>query len=272
MSAGPEPERGSARWRIVRLGAIDSTNDEARRCALAGDPGHVWITAEEQSAGRGRRGRSWTSPRGNLYASALLIDPCPPAISPQLGFVSGVALSRAARDAGAEPLLKWPNDLVCAAGKCAGLLVEGVMRPGGGFGCIVGIGVNCASAPKGVGYPAAVLADRFGVPVSRDGLFARLVVRFDEALAEWRAGDGFATIRKAWLGRAAGLNELIRVETAAGGRRDGVFQGLDADGRLLFRGEGGLETIEAGDIFMLAPQRGASAAASSAALAREGRV
>ena len=84
-------------WRIVRFGAVDSTNEEARRRALAGDTDRLWIVADEQTAGRGRRGRAWISPRGNLHASALMIDPCPRAVAAQLGFVAGVALARAAQ-------------------------------------------------------------------------------------------------------------------------------------------------------------------------------
>ena len=117
MSPGEPPFSAPPPWRVVRFDAIDSTSDEARRRALAGDPGRLWIVAGEQSAGRGRRGRTWISPKGNLYASALLIDPCPPAIAAQLGFVAGVALARAAEDVGAEARLKWPNDLVSARRK-----------------------------------------------------------------------------------------------------------------------------------------------------------
>jgi BirA family transcriptional regulator, biotin operon repressor / biotin---[acetyl-CoA-carboxylase] ligase len=100
LSAAQSLDRTPSAWRVIRFDVIDSTNEEARRRALAGDPGCLWILAEEQTAGRGRRGRSWVSPRGNLHASALLIDPCPPARAPQLGFIAGVALAWAAREAG----------------------------------------------------------------------------------------------------------------------------------------------------------------------------
>ena len=163
LSAAPEAETAFAGWRVARFGAIDSTNEEARRRAFAGDPGRLWIVAEEQTAGRGRRGRSWASPRGNLYASALLIDPCPQVAAPQLGFVAGVALARAAEDLGAAGMrLKWPNDLVRDGAKCAGVLVEGATVSGNRLACVVGIGVNCLSAPQGVGYPTAVLRTESG--------------------------------------------------------------------------------------------------------------
>jgi BirA family biotin operon repressor/biotin-[acetyl-CoA-carboxylase] ligase len=254
-------------WRLVRFEAIDSTNEEGRRRALAGDPGRLWIVAGKQRVGRGRRGRTWISPKGNLHASALLIDPCTPALAPQLGFVAGVALAKAAEDVGAiGARLKWPNDLLCGARKCAGLLVEGAALPGRRLACVVGVGVNCASAPEGVGYPTAVLAGRDGRRVSADELFARLIVRFEETLTQWRAGAAFASIRSAWLDRAVGLGERIRI-TGASGPREGTFAGLDADGRLLFRGELGIETVEAADLWILPMPDGSPAAAASASLA-----
>ncbi len=250
---------------------IDSTSEEARRRAFARGQGRLWIVADEQTAGRGRRGRSWVSPKGNLYASALLIDPCPPAIASQLGFVAGVALARAVEDVGASARLKWPNDLVAGGAKCAGLLVEGVALGEKRLACIVGIGVNCRSAPEGVGYPTTNLVDGDGRPADRLGLFRRLAVRFDEALEQWRAGAAFEAIRLAWLDHAAALGERIRIETP-GGRREGTFEGLDGDGRLLFRGTYGIEAVETGDLWILPASDGAPVAAASASRACEGRT
>ena len=227
--------------------------------------------ADEQTAGRGRRGRIWTSPRGNLYASALLFDPCPPAAAPQLGFVAGVALALASEDVGAVGTrLKWPNDLVRDGAKCAGLLVEGASLTDRRFACIVGVGVNCRSAPADVGYPTAVLTREDGGAIGAGALFERLVSRFDETLHIWNAGEGFKAVRSAWLARAAALGGRISLETGAG-RRQGTFEGLDCFGRLLFRGESGIETIESADLWILPQTDGSPVAASSASLAREGR-
>jgi len=237
-------------WRVDRLATIDSTNEEARRRAAAGDPGRLWIVADEQTAGRGRQGRPWVSPIGNLHASALLIDPCPQASSPQLGFVAGVALACAAEDLGASRAkLKWPNDLVVDGAKCAGLLVEGAALPGRRLACVVGVGVNCAEAPEGVGYPTAVLKRDDGGAIGAAACFERLAARFDEALALWDRGEGFAAIRTDWLARAAGLGTVVRIRDAEA-TREGAFEGLDADGRLLFCGTRGLEAIEAADLWI----------------------
>ena len=125
-----DPEPLFAGWRVARFARVGSTNDEARRAALAGDAGRLWVVAEEQTHGRGRKGRFWSSPPGNLYASALVVDPCPPALAPQIGFVAGVALAQAVEDLGGAGFgLKWPNDLMWRGAKVAGLLAEGVTTP-----------------------------------------------------------------------------------------------------------------------------------------------
>ena len=257
-------------WRIDSLDTINSTNAEARRRGAAGDPGRLWIVAVEQSAGRGRRGRSWVSPRGNLHASALLIDPCPQTRSPQLGFVAGVALVRAARDLEAgRARLKWPNDLVIGGAKCAGMLLEGSALPDRRLACAVGIGVNCLHAPEGVGYPTATLTRDDGRAIEASELVERLAARFDEALDLWARGDGFPAVRAAWLDHAAGLGTVVRIEGVRG-RREGAFEGLDADGRLLFRGEGGTEAIEAADLWISPDPDDASPVASPGLRVREG--
>ena len=251
---------------------IDSTNEEARRRALAGESDRVWIVAGEQTAGRGRRGRAWISQRGNLHATALLIDPCPPALAPQLGFVAGVALARAASDVGAaEAGLKWPNDLMLNGAKCAGILVEGIGLAGRRAGYAVGVGVNCAHAPEGLGYATSCLTGASGRAVGAGELFERLADRFDEALVVWREGEAFDRIRAAWLDRARGLGQRVAIETGAG-RREGVFEGIDGGGRLLVRSERGLESIEAADL-SLAPRSDARPLpAFSASHAPEGRA
>ncbi len=270
MTFGAAPGAARPDWRVDRLDCVDSTNEEARRRAIAGDPGRLWIVAGEQSAGRGRKGRSWVSPKGNLHASALLIDPCPQRRSPQLGFVAGVALVRATEDLGASRArLKWPNDLVIGSAKCAGLLVEGRALPDLRVACVVGIGVNCAHAPDGVGYPTAALQRDNGAAIGAADLFQRLAARFDEALDLWAQGEGFPAIRDAWIARAAGIGTIVRIDTAAG-RREGAFEGLDADGRLLFRGAGGLEAIEAADLWISPAPEGGPLTEPPGSLVREG--
>jgi BirA family biotin operon repressor/biotin-[acetyl-CoA-carboxylase] ligase len=262
----------NAGWRVVRLDVVDSTNEEVRRRALADESDRLWIVAGEQTDGRGRRGRAWISPRGNLHATALMIDPCPPAVAPQLGFVAGVALARAARDAGAADAgLKWPNDLMLKGAKCGGILVEGIGLPGRRAAYAVGVGVNCAHAPEGLSYATSCLTGAHGQAIVARALFGCLVERFDEAFEAWRAGQAFDRIRAAWIDCALGLGERVAIESSAG-RREGVFEGIDAGGRLLMRSECGLESIEAADLSLSTRSDAPPPAASSASHPSEGRA
>ena len=135
--------------------------------------------------------------------------------------------------------------------------------------CVVGIGVNCAHAPEAVGYPTATLGRDDGGAIEASELFERLVARFDEALDLWARGEGFPAVRAAWLDHAAGLGTVVRIEGVRG-RREGAFEGLDADGRLLFRGEGGTEAIEAADLW-ISPDPDDAAPCGAARFARAGR-
>ena len=128
---------------------LGSTNAEALALARAGERGPLWITAQSQSAGRGRRGSTWVSPPGNLYASLLLSEPSPKPLAPQLSFVAALALHDALCDCAPRlgPLfkLKWPNDVLLGPDKLAGILIEGESEPA--FAVVIGFGVNCASHP-----------------------------------------------------------------------------------------------------------------------------
>lgn len=252
------PEIENAGYRLIALDATASTNDDALTAARRGDPGRLWVTARRQTAGRGRQGRSWVSPEGNLYASLLLIDPCEPALAPQLGFVAGVALHEAVLEmtkCGPPRLaLKWPNDLLLDRAKAAGLLLEaqhlGATRA---FAVVVGFGVNVATAPDDVPYSATAL--RSVAPgLDVETLLRALTRSFARYFEAWRSGVGgdagarFAPIRREWLQRAAGLDAPVTVRLPSGERR-GRFAGLDPVGRLELQTEAGLELIDAGDLY-----------------------
>jgi len=235
--------------------SLPSSNARALEAARAGVPTGLWVTAGVQTAGRGRRGRAWSTDGGNLAASLLLVDPAPAAVAATLSFVAGVALHRAAVDlagpAVAERLaLKWPNDLLLDRRKAAGILVEGEKLASGVFAAVIGIGVNCASHPElEGGYKATDFAER-GLPVSSEDLFGRLALRAAEEIARWDRGEGFADTRAAWLARAAGVGEPIRVNLPEGAF-DGRFEALDEDGRLvLAEANGRHRIVGAGDVFL----------------------
>jgi BirA family transcriptional regulator, biotin operon repressor / biotin---[acetyl-CoA-carboxylase] ligase len=243
-----DPAAQAAGARLIAYDTIGSTNEEALRLSRTGERGPLWVTAKTQTAGRGRRGRTWVSEPGNLYASLLLADPSPPDRFPELSFVAALALHDAvtARVPGlaTRVALKWPNDLLIDRNKFAGILVEGE-----GATVVIGLGVNCAHHPDGTEHPATDLAAA-GVRATPDSLFAPLSAAMAARLGQWDRGTAFATIRTDWLSRAAGVGKPIRVKTD-NGELSGTFEALDASGRLVLRlPDGTMQAVAAGDVFI----------------------
>jgi BirA family transcriptional regulator, biotin operon repressor / biotin---[acetyl-CoA-carboxylase] ligase len=241
--------------RLVALATVGSTNAEARIRAQQGEPAPLWITAVEQTEGRGRMGRSWISPAGNLYASLLLREPSSSERAPELAFVAALALRDAilAEAPALAPHLacKWPNDVLLAGQKCAGILIEGEGAPGREFTVVIGIGVNCASHPPAAAYPATDLAAH-GAEITPQRLFQRLSATMCRRMTQWAGGENFPAILADWLGAARGIGEEITVRNGAG-EKHGRFVGLDSAGRLILESPGGtVEKISAGDVFPLA--------------------
>ncbi len=261
-----DPTAIEAGVRLETLTAIGSTNAEARLRAQRGARGPLWITATAQTAGRGRHGRTWISPPGNLYASLLLSDPSPFEHAPQLAFVAALALRDAivAEAAALAPQLafKWPNDLLLAGDKCAGILIEGEAafdseqaQAPKRLTVIVGIGVNCTSHPPRSNGTDSFPATDFrahDAEITPERLFRRLSATMCRRVAQWDRSHGFAVILADWLSRAHGIGEQITVRNN-GAEAQGRFVGLDQAGRLLLELRNGtLTKISAGDVFPLA--------------------
>jgi BirA family transcriptional regulator, biotin operon repressor / biotin---[acetyl-CoA-carboxylase] ligase len=243
-----DPTAAAAGVRLITHATVSSTNEEALKLARASERGPLWVTAHSQSAGRGRRGRTWVSEPGNLYASLLLTDPAPAERLAELSFVAALALHDAI--AGGIPglaarlALKWPNDLLIDRNKFAGILIEGE-----GATAVVGIGVNCIHHPPGTEFPATDLATA-GVRATPESLFAPLSAAMIARIAQWNRGVGFAAIRTDWLARAARLGKSIRVMLPEG-EHSGLFETIDERGHLVLRlANGATETVSAGDVFM----------------------
>lgn len=229
----------------VRLyDSVGSTNDEARRLAQAGAAHGTVVAARQQTAGRGRVGRSWISPPGNLYVSILLRLNLPPARVAELSFVAALAVADvvdAFLSPGCRAMLKWPNDVLVGGAKISGVLIEQLDEA-----TIMGIGVNIAHEPAGTPYPATSLARERGegltapsVETCRNALLAAFATWLDTWL-----NAGFGPIRAGWLVRAHPLGTPLRA-----GQRDGTFAGLDHDGALLLGTPDGLCRIVAGEVF-----------------------
>jgi BirA family biotin operon repressor/biotin-[acetyl-CoA-carboxylase] ligase len=245
-----------ARARGVRLFVLDetdSTNDEARRLIDSGERGPLWIVARRQTKGRGRLGRAWVSPKGNLHASFIFSGFDSVIVGPQLGFVAGVTAIRALRAvAGAQALLlKWPNDLLLDRAKLGGILLECIDRAGPI--AILGIGVNIAEAPSGLPYAAVALSALGASSPSPDAFFAALSDSLVDVVDIWRGGKGFSQIREEWLSHAAGIGEQIRI-ALTNETLDGKFDTIDGSGRLVLAVAGKARAIEAGDV-LLGPRR-----------------
>ncbi|HET7334534.1 MAG TPA: biotin--[acetyl-CoA-carboxylase] ligase [Rhizomicrobium sp.] len=229
---------------------IDSTNEEARRRALAGEAGPIWLYADMQSAGRGRRGRTWVSPNGNLFATLLLRPDKPPAECAQLSFVTALALSDALASLAPRAAfkLKWPNDVLADGKKISGILLESASGSGGAAPWLaIGVGVNLATHPADTPYPATALG-AYGAVATPDAALSQLASSFAKWYDIW-ARDGFAPIRDGWLARASGLGQRITARLSTE-EASGVFEGIDDGGALILRQAGGkIRTIAAGDIF-----------------------
>jgi BirA family biotin operon repressor/biotin-[acetyl-CoA-carboxylase] ligase len=254
-----DPISVEAGARLESLGTIGSTNAEARLRAQHGESGPLWITASAQTQGRGRHGRAWISPPGNLYASLLLENPSPFEHAPQLAFVAALALRDAvALEANAlAPQLqfKWPNDLLLDGRKCAGILIEGEATPHSDaerrFIVVIGIGVNCNNHPPAgddIVVPATDLRAH-GAAITPEQLFTRLSATMCRRLDEWDRGCGFPAIVSDWLTHVRGIGEPIVVRDG-NAEMQGRFVGLDHAGRLVLeRPDGQITKIAAGDVF-----------------------
>ncbi|MBL4750467.1 MAG: biotin--[acetyl-CoA-carboxylase] ligase [Amylibacter sp.] len=236
---------------ITHFSVLDSTNEEAKRLALAGTQGPLWLHADRQTAGRGRRAKVWQSPIGNLAATGLYHWDGSLAASAHLGFAAALAVCDTLSPFldGAQTLaIKWPNDVLQSGAKIAGILLESGSVPSGGHWVAVGIGINLASAPSDLPYPATALHEHLktgGKPPATTDVLDVLITSFES----WRTcltGEGFAPIRTAWLARAHGLGAMLR--TSAG--QSGIFEDLSKEGALVLRQNSGRSIeISAGEVF-----------------------
>lgn len=246
----------SGQHNIIRLSETASTNKDAMRLALSGEKLPLWVSAERQSAGRGRAGRTWVSSAGNLHASVALCVTAPPASAGQLALVSGLALYEAVR-AVVPPAkniclrLKWPNDLLIGAAKIGGILVESTTARGGSeVIAVIGFGLNIESSPNDLGREVTSLKAA-GAKTASDALLETLAQELDLWLERWDDARGFEAIRSAWMERAGPAGERITINSGQG-QVHGTYQGLNETGGLVAEVEGRRETITFGDVSLAA--------------------
>lgn len=235
---------------LKRLDTVDSTLNEAARIA-PGLSGPVWILAKEQTSARGRRGRAWVMPKGNLAATLVMRMPDDPAQAALRSFVAALALADACAEVTGRPesfALKWPNDVLLNGGKLAGILLESA----GTSYLAIGIGVNLAEAPPasaveaGAVRPVSLLSET-GTAITPEDFLPHLATAY--ALRERQFTTyGFDPVRTAWLAQAARLGETITARTGAQ-VTTGRFETVDGQGNLVLTTPGGRVAIPAAEVY-----------------------
>lgn len=251
MSGKAVPVGGAGR---ITLPEIDSTNAEGLRRA-ASLPGPTWILADLQTAGRGRRARPWTSPRGNFHGTLVLKPTEPPETVALRSFAAALALREAfvqLTGLGTSFALKWPNDVLCNGGKIAGILLESQGLNGPDPVLCIGIGVNLLAAPdpsqvEAGAVPPVSLLQETGLRITPKAFLDALAPAYDRWETTFRA-EGFAPLRAAWLTHAARLGQPIRARTGTE-TRDGTFETIDPQGNLVLRTQAGTLAIPAAEVF-----------------------
>lgn len=222
-----------------------STNSDALALVAADAPEGTYITADSMTAGRGRQGRPWVAPKGNLYFSLILRPIDVPLVRwGELSFVAGLAAGEAVGQFGPSWQLKWPNDVLVEGAKISGILLESTAEA-----LVMGIGINVAVAPEVPRRETIALSKYAGGMVQADYVCDVLLKRIEQYYTQWRQ-EGFAPIREAWLARARGIGEEIRVNLAGGQSLTGRFIGINETGGLLLGADNGsVQTILAGDVY-----------------------
>ena len=235
---------------------LGSTSDYARDIAsswFAENDDPVWIHTEVQTAGRGRRGRVWESRAGNLSATLLMKPGCDAQKGAELSFVAALAISDVLMALSPiQPIeLKWPNDVLLAGKKVAGILLESSASSDGNLDWLsIGCGVNLAFHPEETEFPATSLAAaNISAPSSLVFLEA-LSTAFVKRYVNWQDG-GFQATREAWLARAKGKGGTLQARLA-NETIEGTFIDLDETGALVLQlDDGSQRLITAGEVFFV---------------------
>jgi BirA family biotin operon repressor/biotin-[acetyl-CoA-carboxylase] ligase len=231
-------------WRVYRVGTVGSTNTALWALADAGEPEGSVLVADEQTAGRGRAGRAWFSPRGGgLWLSVLLRPGRPAAEVAGLSVATALSVASALRETpGVDARVKWPNDVVADGRKLGGVLLESRQSPGGLVeSVIVGVGINVnlapADLPPDLASSATSLSALVGGAVSAPDVLRAVLARYDE---DWRlfCARGLEPFRARWAALSATLGRPVEV-ARGGGTVRGVAVDLSPSGALVVEAEGG---------------------------------
>jgi BirA family transcriptional regulator, biotin operon repressor / biotin---[acetyl-CoA-carboxylase] ligase len=227
--------------------SVGSTNDLLKDAARQGAAEGLVFVTDEQVAGRGRRGRSWTAPAGSSLLVSILLHPnwLPPGDAFLITILAAVAAAEAIETVTARSVdLKWPNDLLIRGRKCGGILVETEMSDAQLRWTIIGCGININWSPRSIPELAEIatsLSDEFGSPIDRRSLLQALLVRLDTRYQLLRQGARSALFHD-WRGRLATLGQIVRAETPTGSIV-GLAQDVTLEGGLILRDQQGRQHI-----------------------------
>lgn len=240
-------------WPVLHFDTLDSSNAHAIRLTEGSDSGPYWIHADRQTAGRGRLGRDWISPEGNLYATALFPFEGKLAEAPLVCFVAGLAVTDVIAKRYPEVQntvqLKWPNDIVVSEKKLGGILIETGSRDSKTW-MAAGFGINLKSSPGTLGRPTIALADLAKEPYLPSEFLEGLDFAFRRRMTDL-ANNGFRAARADWLRRTVHTGKKVSY-ALNGQKKEATFDGLDTDGALIVRDETGqTHHVRAGEVGLI---------------------
>ncbi len=234
------------------LESVGSTNIEAKDLFLQGEKEGFIVAAKRQTAGRGRKDRTWISPEGGLYFSIILQPRLGSENAPLLGLLSACAVARSLTDVGVENVcLKWPNDVLIGERKIAGILSEAVFLDDENTGIIIGIGVNqncpVSKMPQGLEWPTTSVIDELGKETSNESLLCSVVNEIDTRLQTVERDSSFNTVLDEWREVSSTLGVRVRIHEE-GKTTDGIAKDIGEDGALIVETEDGLVNVLLGDV------------------------
>ncbi|MHB8717632.1 MAG: biotin--[acetyl-CoA-carboxylase] ligase [Candidatus Dormibacteria bacterium] len=235
-------------FHLRELDLVSSTQDAVRGAAVAGMPSGYCAIAAEQSAGRGRQGRVWEAPAGSALLVSLLVH-LPAEVAAGASIAAGLAARAATAAAGVDARLKWPNDVVTATGKLAGILCEVEPRSSlSGIAVVAGVGINLRRTTPGIDGSTSI-EEEAGTAPSPATMLASLLIELGVRLTNLTKG-GIPSLRDEWMDHAHGLGQPVIAQTPKGVLR-GIALGLDDGGCLLIRDGDAVHRLVAGDVHIV---------------------
>jgi len=247
----PILKTGSFGKKVVHRQTVDSTNDLAKELAGRGEAEGTVVLSEEQSSGKGRLERKWTSPQGGIWLSIILRPKVLPSEASRFTLLAAVSAAKAIEKLGIEPEIKWPNDILIDGKKVCGILLELSAQPDKVDYLVVGFGVNAnfkiSELPRESRGRATTLADILGKKVNRQDFVAGLLLELEKDYKHLMK-DGWKDIKKEWTIRSKMLHEKVELSTLQG-VVEGEFIGVDESGAMRLRlPQGQVKTFAAGDV------------------------